>query len=436
MRIFFSYILIFVAFTINSQNNPSTPNIVLIMADDLGYECINSYGGTSYSTPRLTQLAQSGMQFDNCHSQPICTPSRVKLMTGRSNKKNHIQFGYLNPKEKTFGQVLRKKGYATMIAGKWQLGKDISLPKHFGFDEHLLWQLSTSGRDSNGRDKRYVNPVLEQNGKVYEKNEGKYSTDLVVDYINDFMERKKNQPFLVYYPMILTHCPFDPTPHSKDWDPKDMGSKTYKGNAKYFGDMVSYMDYSVGRIIDKIDQLGLRENTLIIFTGDNGTDVPVVSMMDNVAVKGGKGTTKDNGTHVPLIVNWKGVIKPNSRSENLVDFSDFFPTLCDVAGIGLDSQLDLDGISFYPQLIGKSGPNRKWIHTWYNRDGGSNPLSPTSEWVRNDTYKLYVGNKFYNVKKDPNEIQNIPLVEMSEPEKKLRKEFINVLNSYNHLRNY
>ncbi|MEK9603163.1 MAG: sulfatase-like hydrolase/transferase [Flavobacteriaceae bacterium] len=436
MRIFFSYILIFVAFTINSQNNPSTPNIVLIMADDLGYECINSYGGTSYSTPRLTQLAQSGMQFDNCHSQPICTPSRVKLMTGRSNKKNHIQFGYLNPKEKTFGQVLRKKGYATMIAGKWQLGKDISLPKHFGFDEHLLWQLSTSGRDSTGRDKRYVNPVLEQNGKVYEKNEGKYSTDLVVDYINDFMERKKNQPFLVYYPMILTHCPFDPTPHSKDWDPKDMGSKTYKGNAKYFGDMVSYMDYSVGRIMDKIDQLGLRENTLIIFTGDNGTDVPVVSMMDNVAVKGGKGTTKDNGTHVPLIVNWKGVIKPNSRSENLVDFSDFFPTLCDVAGIGLDSQLDLDGISFYPQLIGKSGPNRKWIHTWYNRDGGSNPLSPTSEWVRNDTYKLYVGNKFYNVKKDPNEIQNIPLVEMSEPEKKLRKEFINVLNSYNHLRNY
>lgn len=436
MKIFFSVILGLVAFTINSQNNSSPPNIVLIMADDLGYECLNSYGGTSYSTPRLTQLAQSGMQFENCHSQPICTPSRVKLMTGRSNKKNHIEFGYLNPKEKTFGQVLRKKGYATMIAGKWQLGKDTSLPRHFGFDEHLLWQLSTSGRDSTGRDKRYVNPVLEQNGKVYEKNEGRYSTDMVVDYINDFMERKKEQPFLVYYPMILTHCPFDPTPHSKDWDPKDMGSKTYKGNAKYFGDMVSYMDYSIGRIIDKIDQLGLRENTLIIFTGDNGTDVPVVSMMDNVAVKGGKGTTTDNGTHVPLIVNWKGVIKPNSRSKNLVDFSDFYPTLCDVAGIGLDPQLDLDGISFYPQLIGKSAPNRKWIHTWYNRDGGSNPLSPTSEWVRNDTYKLYVGNKFYNVKKDPNEAENIPFAKMTEPEKKLRKEFINVLNSYNHLRNY
>ena len=208
-----------------------------------------------------------------------------------------------------------------MIAGKWQLGNDDSLPDHFGFDEHILWQLTTSGRDSLGWDKRYVNPVLEINGKLYEKNEGKYSTDIVVDYINDFIKRKKDQPFLVYYPMILTHCPFDPTPHSKDWDPKDLGSKTYKGNAKYFGEMVSYMDFSIGRIVNQLNELGLRENTIILFTGDNGTDVPVVSMMDNLAVKG---NTTDNGTHVPLIVNWKGVIKPNTRSEALVDFSDFF----------------------------------------------------------------------------------------------------------------
>ena len=156
--------------------------------------------------------------------------------------------------------------------------------------------------------------------------------------------------------MILTHCPFDPTPHSKDWDPKDLGSKTYKGNAKYFGEMVSYMDFSIGRIVNRLDELGLRENTIILFTGDNGTDVPVVSMMDNLAVMGGKGNTTDNGTHVPLIVNWKGVIKPNTRSKALVDFSDFFPTMCEAAGIPLDSSWDLDGVSFYSQLLGKSGP--------------------------------------------------------------------------------
>ena len=419
----------------SAQKKIPPPNIVFIMADDLGYECINSYGGTSYSTPYLSELAQTGMQFDNCHSQPICTPSRVKLMTGRSNKKNHIKFGYLNPKEKTFSQLFKKKGYATMIGGKWQLGKDASLPKHFGFDEHILWQLTTSGRDSTGRDKRYVNPVLEMNGTLYKKNEGKYATEMVVDYINDFMERKKDQPFMVYYPMILTHCPFDPTPNSKDWNPNDMGSKAYKGNAKYFGDMVSYMDFSVGRIVKKLDELGLRENTIILFTGDNGTDSPVVSMMDNLAVAGGKGKTIDQGTHVPLIVNWKGVIAPNTRADTLVDFGDFFPTLCEAAGITLDADLDLDGISFYPQLVGKNGPKRKWIHTWYNRDGGSNPLSPTSEWVRNDTYKLYVGNRFYNLKKDPEEKNNIRTGDLTEEEKRLKKEWIGVLNSYNYSRN-
>ncbi len=426
-----------------SQENKQ-PNIILIMADDLGFECINSYGGTSYETPVLTKLAASGMQFENCHAQPICTPSRVKLMTGKSNKKNHVKFGFLDPKEKTFSQALKKEGYATMVAGKWQLNgaeaklpgyQDLSRPNHFGFDEFILWQVSTSGRDSTGRDKRYVNPRVNINGRVYEDNDGKYSTDMMIDYINDFMSRKKNQPFMVYYPMILTHCPFDPTPQSKDWDPTDMGSKYYKGNAKYFGDMVYYVDFSIGRIVKKLDELGLRENTIILFTGDNGTDKPIVSMMDNTPVVGGKGSTTDNGTHVPLIVNWKGVIKPNSKSEAMVDFSDFFPTLCDLAGITLDSNFDLDGVSFYPQLIGKQGPTRKWTHTWYNRDGGSNPLSTTSEWVRDDTYKLYVGNKFYNVKKDPQEKKNIPFDDMTSLEKNIWKEFIGVLQSYNHLRN-
>ena len=425
----------FTSMMLIAQTNIQKPNIVLIMADDLGYECVNSYGGTSYNTPNLSVLANTGMQFENCHSQPICTPSRVKLMTGKSNKKNHVEFGYLDPKEKTFSQILRKSGYATLIAGKWQLGKDVSLPNHFGFDEHLLWQLSTTGRDSLARDKRYVNPVLEQNGKLYEKNQGRYSTDMIVDYINDFMMRKKNQPFLVYYPMILTHCPFVPTPHSKDWNAFDMGSKTYKGNAKYFGDMVSYMDFSIGRIVNKIDQLGLRENTIILFIGDNGTDKPIVSMMDNIEVEGGKGKTTDNGTHVPLIVNWKGVIKPNSKSRNLVDFSDFFPTLFDLAGVPVEASMDLDGVSFYPELTNKNGPKRKWIHTWYNRNGGSNPLFRSHEWVRNENYKMYVGNRFYNVKKDPYEKNIIPYSEMSKEEKGIRKEFIEVLGSYAYLRN-
>tara|TARA_S200000501_G_scaffold369313_1_gene408533 strand:- start:11517 stop:12824 length:1308 start_codon:yes stop_codon:yes gene_type:complete len=435
MKIYISAVFCLISFISIAQNNKRSPNIILIMADDLGFECINSYGGTSYDTPNLSILAESGLQFENCHSQPLCTPSRVKLMTGKSNKKNYKEFGILDPNEKTFSQILRKNGYATMIAGKWQLGKIDTLPKHFGFDEHLLWQLSDTGRDSIGRDKRYVNPVLKQNGVLYEKNEGKYSTDMIVEYINNFMDRKKKQPFLVYYPMILTHCPFDPTPNSKDWDPNDMGSMTYKGNAKYFKDMVNYMDYSIGRIVKKIEKLGLRQNTIILFTGDNGTDKPVVSMMDNISVIGGKGQTTDYGTHVPLIVNWKGTVKSNSKSESLIDFSDFFPTICDLANIPLDSTMGLDGISFYPELIGKTGPKRKWIHSWYNRNGGLNPLVSSQEWVRNESYKMYVGDKFYNIKEDPYEKNNIPFFEMSDQEKKIREEFLEVLNSYTYLRN-
>jgi arylsulfatase A len=290
--------------------------------------------------------------------------------------------------------------------------------------------LTTSGRDSIGQDKRYVNPELEINGVLYNENKGNYSTDLVVDYINDFIKRKKNKPFLVYYPMILTHCPFDPTPHSEDWDPTDPGSKTYKGNAKYFGDMVSYMDYSIGRIVNQLNKLKLRENTLILFTGDNGTDEPVVSMMDNIAIEGGKGRTTDNGTHVPLIANWKGKIKPNQNSKALIDFSDFFPTFCEVAGISIDSDLDLDGVSFYSELIGKKGRKKDWIHTWYNRDGGSNPKEQSQEWVRNENYKLYVGNRFYNIVQDPKEKNPLKQKDMTIEERKIYNSFTEALRSY------
>lgn len=435
MRNFFTLIVFLLSLSINSQKNNKSPNIILIMVDDLGSECLESYGGTSYNTPILTKMSKNGMQFKNAHSMPICTPSRVKLMTGKSNKKNHVSFAYLDPKEKTFSQELRSAGYETLIAGKWQLGYDKKLPEYFGFDEHVLWHLETRGRDSLNNDKRYSNPRLVRNGKTYEANEGKFSTDLIVDYINDFINRKKNKPFLIYYPMILTHCPFVPTPHSDDWNPQDLGSKTYKGNAKYFGDMVSYMDFSIGRIIDHVEELGLSENTIIIFTADNGTDEPVVSMKNNIAVPGGKGKTIDSGTHVPLIIKWDGVIEPGILNESLIDFSDFYPTILDISGIKYTNNSDLDGISFYSQFFGDYKSKRNWIYSWYNRSGASSPTDVTYEWVRNETYKFYRGNRFYNVKNDPEELINISWNNMTKEEKSIRENFLDVLNSYNHLRN-
>ena len=425
-------LLIFLLFNFSCSQERSKPNIILIMADDLGYECLNVNGG-KYQTPNLDKLALNGIRFENCHSQPICTPSRVRIMTGKTNKKNYVDFGILDKKEVVFSQLLKKNGYKTLIAGKWQLQLDKTpdLPKHFGFDEHILWQVKTKGRDSTGLDKRYVNPELEINGEKYEENEGKYSTDLIVDYINDFMSRNKEQPFLVYYPMILTHCPFDPTPHSSDWDPSDMGSKTYKGDAKYFPDMVSYMDHSIGRIVQELDNLKLREDTLIIFTGDNGTDSPIVSETINGEIIWGKGRTTDNGTHVPLIASWKGKVKEGSVNSSLVDFSDFLPTICEATGTDFPKESYVDGVSFLPQILGKNQSNKKFIYSWYFprpyiKVEDNKPI----EWTRNESYKLYGDGRFFNVKNDFHEKTPLNKNELDDSQTKNYNELMAGLEVY------
>lgn len=365
------------------------PNIILIMADDLGYECIGANGGTSYKTPVLDKMAETGLRFEHCYSQPLCTPSRVQIMTGIYNVRNYVNFGLLDRNQTTFAHLLKRKGYATCVAGKWQLGKEPQSPKHFGFDQACLWHHTR-------RVGRFPNPGMDINGKPTDYSNGEYGPDVASDFICDFMERNKEKPFFVYYPMILTHCPFEPTPDSTDWDPKSKGSKSYKGNAKYFGDMVTYMDKIVGKLAAKLDKLGLRNNTLILFTGDNGTDKPIVSTMNGRKVAGRKGGMTDGGTRVPLIASWPGVISRGGVSSDLVDFSDFLPTLCEAAGATVPAALNIDGRSFLPQLQGKKGSPREWIYCWYSRSGG-----PTGkEWARNQRYKLYRTGEFYDVSND------------------------------------
>jgi len=366
----------------------SRPNIVMIMADDFGYECVAANGGTSYRTPVLDQMAQEGVRFEHCYSQPICTPSRVKLMTGIYNVRNYAEFGLLETSQVTFGNLLRGAGYETCIVGKWQLGKDDSLPSHFGFNEYCLWQLLR-------RPSRYASPGLEVNGELKDY-PGKYGPDIVVDYACDFIHRNRDKPFLLYYPMIITHCPFEPTPDSDDWDPASKGSPTYKGDPKYFGDMVTYMDGLVGRILEQLDRSGVRENTLLLFTGDNGTDVPVVSMMGDRRVAGAKGKTTDAGCRVPLIAQWKGQAVEGVTSRDLIDFSDFLPTMCEAAGVELPDSRPLDGRSFLPQLLGQTGDPREWVYVWYARNGGPKGR----EFVRNQRYKLYRTGEFFDVPND------------------------------------
>jgi arylsulfatase A len=377
------------------------PNIILIMADDVGYECLGSYGSASYSTPNLDRLAARGMRFEHCYSTPLCTPSRVEMMTGKYNFRNYSAFGYLDPKEKTFGNLLKDAGYSTCVAGKWQLngnsgGKkpgwdDTSRPNHFGFDEYCLWQV----HNTRAEGERYADPLIVQNGRQLPAGKDQYGPDIFSRFILDFIDRKKEQPFFIYYPMALVHDPFVPTPDSKAWaDP----SMRYHEDTVYFRDMVGYADKIVGRILEKLEASGLEENTLVIFTGDNGTNRGIVSKMkDGRLIRGDKGSLTDGGTRVPLIAYWKGNSVEGDVNSDLVDFSDFFPTLAEAAGVSLPPGQTLDGKSFLPQILGKRGTPRKYIYMYYKPEWGN---FKNGVFARDQKYKLYGDGRFYDVEKD------------------------------------
>ena len=361
------------AFTAQANDQP---NIILIMADDMGYEALSSNGSESCKSPNLDKLAAKGVRFTNCFSNPICTPSRDKLMTGQYNVRNYVKFGWLDREQTTFAHQLKAAGYATAIAGKWQLGRDKDTPQHFGFEQSCLWQHTRSGRsneDGKNIDRRFVNPQLEFNGVEKDFTNGEYGPQVCTDFICDFIDKNKKKPFLVYYPMILTHCPFDPTPDSTDWDPKRLGSTTYKGDRndpqRHFRDMVAYADKAVGQIVSQLGKSGVRDNTLIIFTGDNGTDTPIVTPWNGKKVVGGKGTMSDTGTRVPLIVNWPaGIRKAGRVVDDLVEFTDVFPTICEVTTAKLPKNHPGDGASIVPVLRNQAGARKKdWVYIWYRK---------------------------------------------------------------------
>jgi len=378
------------------------PNIILIMADDLGYETINANGGTSYQTPAIDQMAAEGIRFEHCYAQPLCTPSRVKIMTGLYNVRNYVRFGILDTTQTTFGHLFQEAGYATCVVGKWQLGKDPMSPRKAGFDEHCLWQVTQGRVDTAGRDTRFSAPVLETNGELKAYGKTEFGPRIVADYGMGFMERsvKAEQPFLLYYPMILTHCPFSPTPDSPEWAVDDTTVMKYKGKAHYFEDMVAYTDRIIGELNAKLEALGIKDNTLVIFTGDNGTDVPIVSMLNGREVAGAKGKSTDGGTRVPLVIQWPSQIPSGRLSQDLVDFSDMLPTICEAAEISVPSTLDVDGRSFLPQLKGEEGEARQWVYNWYARNGKA---EDATVFARNQRYKLYDSGGFYEVPDDYSE---------------------------------
>ncbi|MFW6162275.1 MAG: sulfatase-like hydrolase/transferase [Planctomycetota bacterium] len=375
------------AAALGAEGNRRRPNVVLIMADDLGYECLGCNGGTSYQTPHLDRLAAAGTRFTHAYCTPLCSPTRIEIMTGRYGFRNYKGWGVLDPDERTFGHVLRDAGYATCVSGKWQLchfhkPENADHPDRAGFDEHCVWTWRYKGKKPS----RYWDPWIWQNGKLLEGTEGQYGPDIHRDFILDFITRHHDRPFFAYYPMNLVHAPFVPTPDSGD----GQAGKRKKGK-QYYADMVAYMDKCVGQVVAALERLGLRERTLVLFTADNGTPRGITSKMGDVTIPGGKGKMTDAGCHVALIASWPGTTPAGRVCDDLIDFSDVLPTLADLAGARLPEGVTLDGRSFLPQLRGEKGSPRDWVYIQLNKKRA----------VRDRRWKLYADGRLFDVAADP-----------------------------------
>ncbi|WP_197455742.1 sulfatase-like hydrolase/transferase [Stieleria neptunia] len=395
----------------------SKPNILLIMADDVGCDAIGCYGGQSHPTPHIDALAQGGMKFNHAYSMPVCHPSRVCLMTGRYP----FRFGAEGMKWGDFpdaaegisiGDRMKQAGYATAVAGKWQLcmmKNDLQHPRRVGFDSWCLFGWHEGGR--------YNDPLIYTNGQLRDDTRGKYGPDLYVEFLIDFMRqsRQDGKPFFAYYPMALCHDVTD--------DLKGRQVAYYKdGRWMTYAEMIASMDDMVGRLVAALEQMELREETLILFTTDNGTPAAsylsvgadgkmarpkVFSIRNGEVVPGGKGKHDDTGTRVPLIANWPGRIDAGTQADQMVDLTDYLPTVAEIAGLG-DEDVFRDGISFAPLLFGDTRKRqRDWI---YSEHRGKRS-------IRSPQFRLYDDGRFFDLVTDPQEQQALAIDELPDEAK-------------------
>lgn len=395
----------------------SRPNIVLIFADDVGQEVLECYGGQSYSTPHLNELARTGIKFNQAYSMPVCHPSRLTLMSGKYPfRHGQVPWGGYpeQAEDQTFSRRLQQAGYTNGIAGKWQLcllGEDRFHPKRMGFDQWDLFGWHEGPR--------YYEPMVYSNGNVRDDTLGHYGPDVYQSSLVEFMKANRERPFFAYYSMAVAHEVTDdlktPVPHG----PFDRYDN--------YAEMVAEIDRGVGRIVAALNALKLRENTLILFLADNGTPpeiiiraqgadlirTPIVSRRNGLDVPGGKKQLTNAGTNVPMIANWPGTVAPGQQVEDLVDFSDILPTFLDLAGAPLSADHNLDGVSFANRLRGHGASPRKFAYceeAVLPKPGGVEPdgVSSGLKWVRTQDWKLYNDGRLFHMAEDP--VEQYPLV--------------------------
>ncbi len=354
------------------KNKASKPNIVFILADDLGIGNVSCYGADNFKTPNIDKLASTGMRFTHGYTAPLCGPSRALILTGRypfrTGTTNQDRVGQLKPSnEICIPSVLKPAGYVSTMVGKWS--QFPLQPSDFGFDDYLRFQASGKYWNTQNKGDSYT-----VNGKETPLRDKEYLPDMMHNHLVNFISKNKDKPFFTYYSMVHVHADILPTPDSKP-DSKD-----------FYTDNINYMDKLVGKLVKVLDSLKIRDNTLIVFMGDNGTaaEGAARSTVNGKKLSGKKGDMLECGSLVPWIANWKGVIKPKVL-EDLVDATDLMPTFAEVVGAKLPENVVLDGTSFLPQLKGEKGNPRQWMfmelgNQWYARE---------AKWKLNRTNELF-----------------------------------------------
>jgi arylsulfatase A len=375
------FLLILLLFILSSTAEKK-PNIIFIFADDIGYEALNCYGGLDFKTPNLDKMAAEGRRFQSMYTSPVCTPSRVSMHTGLYTfRHNHMT---VLPVHKgttqivdfqqmpTFAQQLQKHGYKTSVTGKWQMATLEVWPEHIkdsGFDSWCVWQIWSKGKKMP----RHWNPCLNKDGQIMEGIKDKFGPDVLADYVINQMEsaNKNGKPFFILHNELLPHWPVVDTPDDRRY-----------GRKPALSGMIGYMDKLVGRILNKVDELGIRDNTYVFFMGDNGTwekdfnnpkrgqkgEKKHTRHTIKGPVNGGKAIHCDAGSHVPFIAWGPSQIPKNTSCAELIDVVDLFKTFCDLAGAKIPEAIKTDGRSFAPQIHGKSGPKREWTHQGWNNE--------------------------------------------------------------------
>jgi len=341
------------------------PNILFIMVDDLGKEWVSCYGAEGIETPSIDQLAETGMKFNNAWCMPQCTPTRVTLLTGqypfRHGWTNHWDVprwgagGHFDASlNTTYANVLREAGYTTCAVGKWQIDDFRVEPNAMheaGFDDWCMWT-GFEGQNPPSAN-RYWNAYVNKKGQGSKTYKGQFGPDIYCDYLIDFIGKNKERSMLLYYPMALTHGPLTITPDQQD-------KKASKRDQ--FAGMVRYTDKLVGKLVAALDDAGIREKTIIVFTTDNGTGGNSNTRLGR-KVRGGKAKmSEQNGTAMPFIVNCPGGVPSGAETDALVDFTDILPTFAELGGGKLPANRTVDGKSFAPLILGDAQDSqRKWI---------------------------------------------------------------------------